>query len=424
MRHVPQRLRLIVCICVFLLLFKQAVLLGQESRRPTLEELYELADHVSTLPPRQFDILIFVEFDLEPLSEADLRKAVKSVLSRTYKARSRIVSGEELAKEVEREVQRLLLEQEHPRRIKERWRRSGADYRVDQYGTFTGFESINAIISAEEWEKSFIYTVNAAEYAGEPCTGRLDWGQKILSIYGKRHGRVREARDPWVAGTVGMQIALALRAAFEIVQSENGGALSSPSTTRLEELVAGTHAAMDIQVEDHPGSKARWFSLRVRSTSVNMKFRTSATAIAPVSDVEIYDSLQSIAYRLRVLELSPSGEPSRWSEEKIHPRSGELRKITFTLLSKNLSPVFAEEPFSLSQPVNWSVFDYRPESVVVLDKDGTPFQNVVSVPAAQSSDKMPGALASHRWRFILPHVIAILTLIYVWYVKRSRAAKN
>lgn len=71
--------------CCLLTLFQPAVLAAQDHRRPTIQELFELAEHVRSLPPTQFDVTVLVEFDLDPVAEAKLSKSVRNILSRLHR---------------------------------------------------------------------------------------------------------------------------------------------------------------------------------------------------------------------------------------------------------------------------------------------------------------------------------------------------
>lgn len=230
---------------------------------------------------------------------------------------------------------------------------------------------------------------------------------------------MREARNPWVAGTVGMQVALALRRAFGMDQAADDTPWV-PSQRQLMQLAAGTHPTLDMRVVDHPESDSRWFSLQERWGSSTLTFRSPRSSITPVSEIEIRDFRSQITYRLQVLRFDPAGEPVHWSESKLHPGKGRLKEMHYTLLHQELSPDFSDEPFSLSQPEGWTLFDHRPDEVLVWNEDGVPFEQVITVPGPEPSAGSANGGKSVSWKFFLPQAIALTVLIYAWYVQRGR----
>lgn len=149
-------------------------------------EVYEIAEHVRELPPYRCDVTVIVEFALRPIPESDLRRSVEKMYREMDTEQGKLTSPTQFSEEVSKEVERLLQEQLLPRRIKERLRREGQRYRIDEVRTQTGLEAIDA---STAWQRSFI---NLCDGASSPRdSAKRDWNQKILSIFGSRHGTLK-----------------------------------------------------------------------------------------------------------------------------------------------------------------------------------------------------------------------------------------
>lgn len=333
---------------------------------PQRAEVYELAEHIRELPPYRSDITVIVEFDIKPLPEVVIRRSVEDSYHEIDQQNGRIRDAATFQAAVDQEVARRLQEQSLPRRIKERWRREGMRYRVDEVRTLTGLEVIDA---STPFHRSFIYLADSPSAPRD--TAKLNWRQRIKTLYGERHGNVQQSREVWTGGTVGLGVVTLLKLALGMELHARHGE-TDPVENSVTAIVEGTHPALDLRVDRK--DDARHFQIRPRRGGGLIRFTTPRDRIEPVSFVEITDAAGAVTYRMEVQESDSSGTATRWTEDLIRIRSVGLEHRKFVLLERHLNEPLEDDTFSTERPEGWTLSDRRPEKHTVIGPDGMPLQ--------------------------------------------------
>ncbi len=337
---------------------------ASDPRLPTTVEVLELAEHLRKYPPWISDVTILVEFDLKPIEELTLRKQVRRSIELDNIDRGLPTSGDDVDAEIEREVQRLLIEQQLPRRIKERWRRHGLSYRVDEVHTQTGLEVID---EDTPWKSSFLYLFD--EETGTADTARFDYPQKIISVFGPRHDYIQQNRDAWEGGTLG-RISEGLRDALGMNKfAETAG---DPDLKLVEQLVEGTHPYLQLIVVDFDGKHRKREFLYRPVNGGEIRFTTPAESFEPVLEFVATDDDQSLTFSLTAEQVDKDGVVTMWTEKKPNPRDGKLKEIHYTLLSRTIGGTLPDDTFATDRIDGWTHADHRPETTVVVGPDGGP----------------------------------------------------
>lgn len=384
---------------------------NRTDRLPTMDELLELADHVASLPPRKSDVTVLIEFAIDKQPEEDLRRSVERMFASMDREDGRQRPPDVFKRDVEREVSRLLGEQEHPRRMKQRWRTDGLRYRVDDVRTRTGLEPIDG---DSEWQTSFGSLSTGGDSSRD--TFRLDWSQKIITIFGERHGQVIQRKDVWAGGKLGFAAALVLKSSFGMDTRPTVDE-SSPNDSRLLELAAGTHPEVEIWVEDlYESDPQRQFRLKVID-GPEFVFRTLADKIEPVVYLEMRGADSTTLFRSTVQDVDTNGQAVRWVEETFDAQRQRLKKVSYTLLERALERELPEDTFSITRQTGWALCDMRPETPLMVYPDGRVQNGEVQVTT-------PGQPQDQRRRHLplalIANIAGIATLVYALWVLRKR----
>jgi len=387
----------------FLLLTVLHSATSRADQLPQRAEVYELAEHIRELPPYRSDITVIVEFDLKPRPEKEIRRSVEDSYREYDRQNGQIRDAATFQAAVDREVARRLQEQSLPRRIKERWRREGMRYRVDEVRTLTGLEVIDA---STPFQRSFLYLADSPRAPRD--TARLSWTQRIMTVFGERHGNVQQAREVWTGGTVGLGVVTLLKTALGMeLHARNGG--TDPAEEHVTALVEGTHSALELRVERD--ADARHFQIRPRRGGGLIRFTTPLDRIEPVARVEITDAAGAVTYRMEVQESDPSGTAIRWTEDLIRARSLGLEHRKFVLLERHLNEPLEDDTFSTERPEGWTLSDRRTENHTVIGPDGNP----VRVDYFDTHSEDAPQNAPRTWRYFwIGQASAALTLFLLW----------
>ncbi len=336
---------------------------ADDLRLPTVEEVLLLAEHLRDYPPWTSDITVIVEFEIPVVPEEILREQVTAFIHRDNEDLGRPTEGSEVTAEIEQEVARLLGEQSLPRRIKERWRMDGLSYRVDEVRTQTGLEVID---EDTPWASGFLYLWNDSSKSAD--TAKVDYGQRIISVFGPRHGNLQEYRDVWAGGTRGRSsIQLKAGLGMPLFSRQRN---HDPDLQLVQDAAHGTHAQFELWVQDVDGERhGREFTYRPRAGG-SIRFTTPKSSFTPVFEVETTDADGVVVYSLESKSVNADGIVTEWVEKQRNPESGKIRERNISLLSRTLWEELPADTFSLKRPDGWTFADHRPENIELTDYTG------------------------------------------------------
>lgn len=402
--------RIIVAVGFLIQMGEAVTVFADQSRLLTVDEVLMLAEHLRDFPPWTSDITVLVEFTIPSVPEKTIRKQVKSFIHRDNQDRGIPLEGDKVTAEIEREVNRLLGEQLVPRRIKERWRKIGLSYRVDEVRTQTGLEVID---DETPWLSSFLYIFDSDTKSAD--TARIDYGQKIISVFGARHGNLQQYRDVWAGGTLGRS-SVQLKAGLGMPLMGDDRSLG-PDLKLVQDVADGTHEYFELRVLDVDGERhAREFTFRPRAGG-SIRFTTPASSFSPVYEVEVTDPEGVVAYSLFSEEVGADGVVTKWTEKKLVSQTGKLKEVRLSLLDRKLWQDLPEDTFSLKRPEGWSLVDHRPEELELTNFTGKRILGVNNNASQQTIPMRSGGWAPY---VLIGNAIVLIVVAVFWHFRKSR----
>ena len=211
-------------------------------RRLHSEEMAELVEHLSQFPPDTSRVHVLDEFEIKAESEGDLRNSVDGMYRKLDRIEENDPVTDGFKKEVDKEVARLLKEQQSRRRIMAREQIESGNalkYRYDkriippdmELPTDAGFEDTVVVIRQRGSEFSDAF--------------RLDWKRKIAERLGPSGGKVAHQKY-WELGSIGRVSVSLLRQYLEM-----GGKtrLQVPNPDKIQNLMEGIRTNDGLPVE-------------------------------------------------------------------------------------------------------------------------------------------------------------------------------
>jgi hypothetical protein len=229
---------------------------------PTPTDVEQLIAHLRTIPPQTYDIEVIAEFVLPKNTEKAIREAVSDVFSRTGGA-SALNAPPGTSPELEQEIQRLLAEQEVPRRMRKRCISSRElGYRLEQVVEHNGpFYAPNETGPAETAAISEI-NINVGNKPGDSRSVYLSPIETLAGLHAS--GRRVLEEDVWAGGTLGPLMAGLLRSSLAIDAPEE--------PEQIDLFVKGRHPIIGAMTVDRDqalpdGNRGRRFTFSIKDST-------------------------------------------------------------------------------------------------------------------------------------------------------------
>ncbi|MFV0442009.1 MAG: hypothetical protein ACK5Q5_00410 [Planctomycetaceae bacterium] len=387
-------------------LFGVCAALASPVNPPSPQEVDDLIAHVRGLPPKSYDIEVISEFQLKKVPEQELRKSVINIYDQTDDSAPVKETAEDRSRAIDREVQRLLDEQELPRRIKKWCRfRSDLGYRVEMVTERSGpYENLNTgPVEQSPFRETYI-NVGEETAVGNNQSVRLDHRQHIASLRVKPGSRISQDHV-WTGGTVGLPLAIMLKSALKVGQPEEQHQVDL--LLRGEHPLLRFHVLQDIDLPD--GTVGRRFVLHVKDglRSVEVSFDVPKHSFNPVWKVAYPDHVP------REVLTAKDGVAQVWIDRETGTPEGGRK---YTLISRKLDVDLDADLFAYKAPEGYDVVDhaFNPPKVTYADgrvESGTP---VALVPHATGS-------AESRWMWmVVGNVFIVAGVLLAVFVKRRK----
>lgn len=332
---------------------------SMSAEQPTPSDVADLADHIRSLPPKSYDVEVIVEFQLKKKSEESLRKSVNRMFDRTDEAAPG-QSREERTAEIEKEVRRLMDEQERPRRMRKRFRYSDQfGYRVETVTERPAFEGSKGTGPIEKAPYHEAYVNVGPEGSNGEKSVALFLDRKIALLLVDPGARVPN-EHVWTGGTIGWPTLAVLKSALHI------GKPDEPE--QISRLVQGQHSQIRLQVErnvDLPdGTKGRRFDLTVFAglQSVMTSLYVPAESFNPVWKV-VYAN----GHVPREVVSAKDGVAQVWIDRDVGAPDGGR---TYTLISKALNIDLDPQLFAFKAPEGFTYEDHSVNPRRIVHADG------------------------------------------------------
>lgn len=381
---------------------------------PSKRDMLDLVEHVTAYPPASYDVEVVSEFMLTKETEEGLRASVERQFDHTDDAAPVGESPEERRQYIEKNVQRMLAEQERPRRVRLRYRYSAADgYRVDEViecldegPLFTG------PAEQAEYRRSYVNVGNSPE---DSKYVKVLHYSNIASLYDEAHGR-RAMRNVWSGGTLDPFQALGVRSLLRVGRPEQEQAVLS--------IIAGRYPLLKVDVERGitlpDGSEGRRFQLTFtgqqkggQSVSGTTSFDVPVDSFNPVWKVMWMGSVP-----MEVLEAK-DGVATVWIDKGMGaPKEG--RK--YTLISRKINEPVDKDVFAFRAPEGFTSVDHSVNPVKIEWPDGrVEFQENKRPPVTAAVPKRNSAF----WIFLLANLFMVGgALLFVIILKRRATQKE
>ncbi|MFV0444563.1 MAG: hypothetical protein ACK5Q5_13420 [Planctomycetaceae bacterium] len=353
------------------------------------EDISDLVEHARGLPPSTYDIEVISEFSLQHKSEETIRAAVLEVFSRSNRG-AKSQTPEEITQEADREVRRLLAEQEAPRRIRKRCRYSKElGYRVEMVTERASFEDVPGTGPVEEapYQDGYVNVGSAESEDTRSVTLQLDNNVAILNV---ESGARVPNEHVWTGGTVGWPVLVLLRSALRIGQPEE--------QEQIALLEQGEFPNLKVLVERNvrlpDGTSGRRFILRVSADgqTVEVNLTVPLHSFNPVWKVEFPNG-----YVPREVLESKGGVAQVWIDRDMAGNaslaavaSGEKK---YTLISRALNVPLDPDLFAFKPPEGFTYEDHSVNPPRIVLADGT---ERIGKPIERTSDRK----ASSRWMWL------------------------
>lgn len=378
---------------------------------PTPVDIEQLVAHLERYPPKSYDIEVIAEFTLPKHSEKMIREFVGDVYSRTGRA-SATDANTRTNPNLENEVQRLLAEQERPRRIRKRCISSlEHGYRLEQAIERNGPADAPHQTGPAETARITEIRINVGNGAEDTRSVTLHPVQSLAGLHPSGHRILEE--DVWAGGTVGPVLSLLLRTTLAIGSPEAAGNIERLAAGRLETL----RLEVDHERQLPDGSLGRRFTIRVRHPSgkqADAAFDVPADTFEPVWLVTVG--------RNRLLEVikAENGIATEWID---HARQGAPDGIVrYTTISRSIDEPVDPALFEFRAPQGWDWIDYTFDPPRIVDPDGH-----VEM-AKERSTRAPTvpprrSTAASKW-FLIGNAVVVGALLLRTLLARYRRVRN
>jgi len=395
------RRRTAPCVVVIVKLLLSASLFGSDA--PTERDIQDLIEHISAIPPSSYDIEVISEFWLTKESEEQLMKSVENIYSQTDAAALE-QSADVRQRNVEREVQRLLREQERPRRIRKRCRYSETlgyreDYVIERLDTGSNLDT--GPVETDEFTKT---AVNVGPNGSEETESFvLQHQSKIASRRANRGARIVN-RHVWTGGTIGWR-------SLHILNDQlKPGTPDEELLARL--LLEGEHPVLQLRIERDielpDGSIGRQYLLKVRagSKTVNLTYKVPEDSFRPVWSVVVKERNVAVMEVLR----AEDGIAQEWIDRGPGTPDGGIR---YTLISKTLNEELDPVLFTFGPPEGFDYVDYTVGPPRTVYADGR-----VEVAEQSGGPSDSGVPARNWWGLIVGNGIMLAAVLFAWWSRR------
>ena len=365
---------------------------------PTPTDVEQFIAHLRTIPPQTYDIEVIGEFVLPKNTEKAIREAVSDVFSRTGGG-SALQGPPGTNPELEQEIQRLLAEQEVPRRMRKRCISSrNLGYRLEQVVEHNGpFYAPNETGPAETAAISEI-NINVGNKPGDSRSVYLSPIQSLAGLHAS--GRRVLEEDVWAGGTLGPLMAGLLRSSLAIDAPEE--------PEQIDLFVKGRHPIIGAMTVDRDqalpdGNRGRRFTFSIKDSKGNKG--TAAFDVPTDSFDPVW--LVSVGGK-KILEVTKAeyGIAREWIEyNRQNAPDGIVRYKT---LSRAINEPVDPALFDFRAPAGWHCIDHTVNPPKLMYADGTiEFGKPMRTPEAAAAAR---PRATNRYWFLIGNALIVLAL--------------
>jgi len=365
---------------------------------PTPTDIEQLIDHLRTIPPQTYDIEVIAEFVLPKQTEKAIRDAVSDVFFRTGGA-SALQGPPGTNPELEQEIQRLLAEQESPRRMRKRCISSRElGYRLEQVVERNGpFYAPNETGPAETAAISEV-NINVGNKPGDSRSVYLSPIQTLAGLHAS--GRRVLEEDVWAGGTLGPLMAGLFRSSLAIGSPEEPDQIELFASGR-HPIIGGMTVDRDQALPD--GNRGRRFTFSIKDS----KGKKGIAAFDVPTDS--FDPVWLVSFGgKKMLEVTKAedGIASEWIEyNRQNAPDGIVRYKT---ISRAINEPVDPALFDFRAPEGWHCIDHtvNPPKLMYADgkiEFGTPMRTPEAAAAARPR-------SPNRYWFLIGNALIVLAL--------------
>ena len=367
---------------------------------PTQTGVEQLVDYLRSIPPLTYEIEVIAEFVLPKQTEKTIREAVSDVFSRMGGA-SALQGPPGTNPELEQEIQRLLAEQEQPRRMRKRCISSRElGYRLEQVVEHNGpFYAPNETGPAETAAISEI-NVNVGNKPGDSRSVYLSPIQSLAGLHAS--GRRVLEEDVWAGGTLGPLLAGLLRSSLAIDAPEEPKQIDLLVKGR-HPIIAGLTLDRDQALPD--GKRGRRFTFSIKDS----KGRKAAVAFDVPADSFDPVWLVTIGGK-KILEVTKAedGIAKEWIEyNRQNAPDGTVHYKTISrVINKPVDPAL----FEFRAPEGWDCIDHTVNPPKIIHADGTiEYGKPMRTPEAAAAAERPRS--TNRSWFLIGNALIVFALL-------------
>jgi hypothetical protein len=375
---------------------------------PTHEDVQHLAEHVRLYPPSTYDIEVIVEFRMKKSSEESIRRSVEKIYKWTDETAPPSETPEERARQIEREVRHILEEQEHPRRIRQRWLYSREQgYRLEQVIECLNPDraSFSGPVEDAPFQEIYVYPGDSRD----PRSVFLNPRQKIASFYAQP-GMRGVNPHVWRGGALDWPTLILLKLQLRIGQPDEA--------EKLDALRTGRHPMLQLDVMRDvllpDGSPGRRFVLHVRSgwQSAETRFDVPIDSFNPV-----WNLVYPHGAVMEVLSAQ-NGVATEWIDRgEGAPEGGRRYKVISRRINVPLDP----ELFAFKAPEGWASVDHTVNPPKSTYPDGrVEYGKKRDEPPPPKPQRPPEV----RWALVVAGQLCVVSgvLLAFYFSRRKRTA--